>query len=252
MRKAMETAFPDGPRRCLPLPNEVVGNHVATGNAVLWYPSDGPTAPTRHMSVFWAGRETEPVPDLVGELAKAGILRRSVVEANTDAATQWLGPAVRTGQFVEHPTQYGHERGKFKVAIYESPLYSADFRYADAWGGSTSAFPSRVYDGPLPPADQSYLIPLTTPYAVSVVAAACLPETIDEVTSVETKTAWAGVPFVEAKVVYKPTPPAWMRTPAFSQAAIGPNTLSITATRRATLVFTIDGDKLVYVREDRP
>jgi len=255
VRDALAVAFPDGLQRCLSLPAAIVGNHVSRpGNAVLWYPATGPTAPDRHMFVFWAAREAEPVPTLVAELAKAGAVRRSVVEANTDVARQWLGPEVRDAMgFVEHPTQYGHDRASFKVAIYETPSYSPDFQYAyDRAGGAVAAFPSRVYDGPLPPPDQSYVIPLTTPYAVDLASGACLRETLDEVVSVETKPFWTGTPYVEAKVTFKPTAPAWMGTPAFREAALGPDTPSITAARSATLIFRIDGDKLVYVREDRP
>ena len=109
--------------RCLGLSSDVVGIHAGGGPraAAFFYPSTGPTDPLRRAYVFYAGPADAPVPELVQELAAAGKLRQSVVDATADFEEQ--GPALEsvspvTGLRVR-PIVYRHERKVLPVAIYE-------------------------------------------------------------------------------------------------------------------------------------
>ena len=255
VRDAIQSAFPDGGRRCIGLSNELVGVHVTPPpGGIIWYPSDGPTSPIRHMFAFYAAPENAPAPELVTEMTKAGVLRKEVVVATTDVASQRLGPqSVSSAGWATHPTLYSHDVRTLKVAIYETAPASSDFRYdikePISYGGVR--FPSRIDSTPLPPADTQYTVPLTEPYAVSLATAVCLKETLNKVVSAERKTLWTGDPYVEAVVTFRQEPAAWMRTPAFTKDAMQPNTPSLTADRRAIVLLRPEGEKLLYVREDR-
>ena len=112
------------------------------------------------------------------------------------------------------------------------------------------SFPSRLYDTPLPPPDQHYLVPTTTPYAVSMVTSACFRETLDGVDAIRDQTNFFRARTLEVDVRFGQHPPDWMRTPAFARAAIGPDTASITRPRQATVTLKVEGDTLSYLREE--
>lgn len=257
VRDAVAAKFPDGRRRCLRLSTDVVGLHVPQANGgTLFYPSTGPTSPTRHPFVFYAARDDDPVPDLAADLAGRGLLKRSVVEATVDTEVGSVGPEVRYGQngmFVSHPTVYRHTLRRFPVAIYEAAAASPDFGYEVRTPMLYVApnLPSRLYDGPPPPADMHYSVPTTEPYAISVVAAACFKEQVEAVSNVGPFATPFGLggPMLQADVTLSPEPPAWMLTPAFSRAALGPNTPPINKPRNVTVLLRQDGGRLTYVEE---
>jgi len=257
VRDAVAAKFPDGRRRCLRLSTDVVGLHVPQANGgTLFYPSTGPTSPTRHPFVFYAALDADPVPDLVADLAGRGLLKRSVVEATVDTEVGSVGPEVRYGQngmFVSHPTVYRHTLRRFPVAIYEAAAASPDFGYEVRTPMLYVApnLPSRLYDGPPPPADMHYSVPTTEPYAISVVAAACLKEQVEAVSNVRPFATPFGLggPMLQADLTLSPEPPAWMLTPAFSRAALGPNTAPINKPRTVTVLLRQDGGRLTYVEE---
>lgn len=259
VRDAVAAKFPDGRRRCLRLSADVAGIHIAQNNGgTLFYPSTGPTSPIRHTFVFYAARDDEPVPDLVADLAGRGLLKRSVVEATVDTELSSIGPEVRYGQngiFVSHPTVYRHTLRRFPVAIYETTSASPDLGYevrTPISYGSVN-LPSRLYDGPLPPADMHYLVPTTEPYAISVVVDACLKERVEAVSNVRpfaTRFGLGGT-MLQADVRVSPEPPAWMLTPTFSRAALGPTTAPINKPRTVTVLLRQEGGRLTYVEEQQ-
>ena len=112
-------------------------------------------------------------------------------------------------------------------------------------------FPSRTFSNPLPPGGQHYVIPTVSPYALSVVTAACAMEAPTDVENVRTIRNWIGQAGVKADVTFSQDSPAWMTTPAFSRAAPGQRRSAIGAPRRATILFTPGDDgKLTYMDED--
>ena len=254
VRDAIAARFPGGIRRCLILSPAMTGIHVPSPQGgVLWYLSDGPTSPDRHLFVLYAAPADDPVPDLVANLADAGVVHRVVVTATTDTQRQRLGAQTQDRNGISyHPTLFSHERGTFPVAIYETAPNNPAFRYQTI--GSLAygpRFPSRLYNTPLPPSDQSYTVPVTEPYAMSLVDAACLAETVDTVANVEQKTLWTGAPYVQAVVSFREEAPDWMRTPVFTRTVMTPDSPSVTAFRHATVLFSIRDGKLVYEEEER-
>ena len=257
VRDAVAARFPDGRRRCLRLPGDAVGLHVAQpAGGTLFYPSTGPTSPTRHPFIFHAAPADGAVPDLVADLAGRGLLKRSVVEATVDAEVGSVGPEVRdgpNGMFVSHPTVYRHTFRRFPVAIHETAAASPDFGYdvLTPIPYTPSNLPSRLYDVPLPPANVHYSVPTTEPYAISVVASACLKEQVGAVSNVKPFATLLGLggPMLQADVTLSPEPPAWMLTPTFSRAALGPNTAPIDKPHTVTVILRQDGGKLTYVEE---
>ncbi len=255
--RAIEAAYPNGHRRCLNLAGASVGIHVAAGFAeTLWLPSTGVTSPINHAFVFWASRADAQVPELVADLAERGIIKKATVDATVDAEGSQLGPQAISPQGIYyHPTIYRHRTMSFPVDIYTTKAFDDGFNYAlQTQAGPNFAqpvsFPSRLYDTPLPPSDQHYLVPTTTPYAVSVVTSACFLETLDGVDAIRDKVNFLGARTLEADVRFGQHPPDWMLTPAFGRAAIGPDTPSITRPRHATVVLKVEGDTLSYLSEE--
>ncbi len=112
-------------------------------------------------------------------------------------------------------------------------------------------FPSRTFSNPLPADGQHYVIPTVSPYALSVVTAACAMEAPTDVENVRTIHNWIGQAGVRADVTFSQDVPAWMTTPAFSRAAPGQRWSAIGAPRRATILFAPGDDgKLTYMGED--
>lgn len=252
---AIEAKYPGGQPRCLGLGN-LPGVHVAVqSDERLFYPSTGPTAPANHLFILYAARSGDPVPELVTDLAGRGMLTKVTVQATVDAETSGNGPQMvsATGIYF-HPTWYAHRTGSFAVDIYETPPFDVAFGYAvqapirRPWA-PIGSFPSRLYDGPLPPPDRHYAIPTIDPYAVSIATAACFRETIDRVTAIRIKEAINGDHFMEADVLFAEHPAEWMTTAAFRRAAMGPNTDSFTKPRLATVILKMSGDQLAYAYE---
>ena len=256
VRDAISAKFPDGKRRCLELSTGVVGIHVARGSGgTLYYPATGPTSPIRHPFVFYAAPASAPVPELVADLATRGVLKKEEVQATVDTVTSGLGPQIVSASGIySHEQWHKHQSSSFPVSIYETRQADDAFDYRVQASDrlsvlSSVSFPSRIYDGPLPPVDQDYLIPTITPYALSVVTAACFVETADRVTNIRQSQAFDGGQLMEADVTFDQAPAAWMLTPAFSRAALGNGTDSITKPRHATVVFRIVDGKLSYLQE---
>ena len=254
--QVIEAAFPNGHRRCLNFAGASVGIHVAAAfGETLWFPSTGVTSPINHAFVFWASRADAPVPELVADLAERGIIKKATVDATIDAEASQLGPQAISPQGIYyHPTIYRHRTSSFPVDIYTTKAFDDGFGFALQTQGPTFAqpasFPSRLYDTPLPPPDQHFLVPTTTPYAVSLAMSACFPETLDGVDAIRDKTNFLGARTLEADVRFGQHPPDWMLTPAFGRAAIGPDTPSITRPRHATVILKVDGDTLSYLSEE--
>ena len=106
-----------------------------------------------------------------------------------------------------------------------------------------------MYPGLLPPADTHYQVPVIEPYATGIVARACFPEETDRVLSIRKVTDLGGIDHVQADVQFFGRPPAWMATPAFRRAAMGPDTEPLDAPRRVTILFDLAANGLSYVRE---
>ena len=83
------------------------------------------------------------------------------------------------------------------------------------------------------------------------VASACLKEQVGAVSNVKPFATLLGLggPMLQADVALSPEPPAWMLTPTFSRAALGPNTAPIDRPRTVTVILRQDGGKLTYVEE---
>lgn len=248
--------FPNGKTRCLQLgnlPGIHVGQHVA---GTLYYPSAGPTSPINHLFVFYAARFGQPLPELVADLLDRGMLTKETVQATADQETSTVGPQVvsPTGNY-SNLTIYSHRSTSFSVEVYTTKPYDPALAYAiqmpvrQVWA-PTGSFPSRLYDVPLPANDRHYTIPTIDPFALSIVAGACLTETPDRVQEIRVKDAADGGHFAEADVLFEQHPPAWMTTRAFRRAALGPDVDWIDKPRLATIVFKMTGDgKLSYAYE---
>jgi len=260
VRDATAAKFPDGPRRCLGLAGAVVGVHLPTAAGANWFPSTGPTSPVRHAFLFYAALAADPVPELIGALAAAGVLHRTTVDWTVDTETSGPGPEVvgATG-YRYRPAAYHHEIAVILVGLYLTEPQAEEFEYQNEFVGYAPSpsmpptrLPSRMYDAPLPPADVHYQVPVVVPYVLSVAAAACYPETVAEVSDVRALHGWDGRERVEATVTFAPHPAAWMAAPAFRRAAVGPSTEPIDRLRRVVLAFepTWDGT-LNYVTEVR-
>ena len=255
---AIKAKFPDGQQRCLGISGDVVGMHVPQPpNGVLFYPSAGWTSPLRHLFVFWAGPANEPAPELAAMLAAQDVLKRVVVEATVDVKTTGMGPQVLTkAGYFTRVNWVHHERTAFPVAIYLTRRYDDRFAYeAHSIARNNYILPSlqsRAADGPLPPADEDYQLQMVTPYALSIVSAACTLETPSRVASVQDIHLWDGTPAVQAEVDYDTSAPPWMMAPAFTRAALGFNGASFAQSRRATIMFAVESGKLRYVEEKRP
>ncbi len=256
VRAAVVAKFPDGKPRCLSLSQEEVGIHVPTfRGAVPYYPPTGPTSPLRHLYVLYAALTKAPVPELVELLASVGIATRTDVEATVDLETTGPGPLVVSAPgWRSHPDWFRHEVRTRSVSIYRvadhDPRFAFDV-FTDA-RFSNGNFPSLVYGGPLPPADSHYVLPTRVPYALSVVNAACSTERVDAIENVRRAALWNGTPVVWADIVWRQDVPDWMRTPAFSRAAVQVGTEPVAGARRVSTVFSIAGEKLTYVEEERP
>lgn len=256
IRQAIRDRFPDGMRRCLQLSPETVGLHVpAVPGGTLYYPSSGLTSPLHHLFVLYAAPEGEPVPELVADLAKRGVVERAVIQATVDVEVHSLGPqVVSVAGISSHDEVYRHESRVVPVALYRTRSADAAFDYVvrASFGQppfSPPTFPSRVYGGALPPADQHYRIPTVEPYAVSIVAAACVRETPGRITNIREETAFNGEKLIKADVVLDGQAPDWMRTPAFRRAAFGAATPSTEGSRRTTVVLTVSHGRLRFARE---
>lgn len=256
IRQAIRDRFPDGMRRCLPLSPETVGTHVpAVPGGTLYYPSSGLTSPLRHLFLFYAAPEGEPVPELVADLAKRGVVERTVIQATVDVELHSLGPQVVSAAGIySHDEVYRHESRVVPVALYQTRSADEAFDYVvrASFGQpsfSPPTFPSRAYGGALPPAEQHYRIPTIEPYAVSIAAAACVKETPGRITNIREETAFNGERLVKADVVLDEQAPDWMRTPAFRRAAFGTVTPSTEGSRRTTIVLTVSDGRLRFARE---
>ena len=258
VRAAIAAKFPDGVRRCLGIASNVVGIHSDGGRDAtsFYYPGTGVTDPLRRAYVFYAAPAAAPVPELVQELVAAGKLHGTVVDATADHQLQVPGrEVVEPSGLRARPPAYRHEATVIPVAIYETAVQDPDFDYATRFplrgvmSYPAGGFPSRMYPGPLPPADTSYQIPTVEPYATSIVVRACVPETVGAVGAVREVHDLIGVAHVEADVEFDARPPAWMSTPAFHRATMGPDTPPMDALRRATILFDVAAGGLTYVRE---
>ncbi len=215
-----------------------------------WFPSAGSTSPLRHMFLLYAAQAADPVPELVGTLAAAGMLRRTTVEWRIDTETSGPGPEV-VGMAGHRywPNVRHHELAVTPVVLYETEPQSAEcdhhtgFDNSDPPSRPPSRLPSRRYGDPLPPADVHYRVPVVVPYALGVVTAACHPETVADASDVRALHGWDGSERIEATVTFDPHPPSWMAAPAFRRAAVGPSTEPIDQLRRVVVAFepTRDG-----------
>ena len=255
---ALKAKFPDGQRQCFGLSGDAVGIHMSLPfGATLFYPSTGPTAPTRHLFVFYAASATDPVPELVGMLADQGVLKKEQAEATIDVETTGLGPqTISKAGWYTHEDWYRHAVTRFPVDIYVTNGFDPRFSYDVHTSLQDVAyppqnFPSRTFSNPLPPDGQHYVILTVSPYALSVVTAACAMEAPTDVENVRTIHNWIGQAGVKADVTFSQDVPAWMTSPAFSRAAPGQRRTAIGAPRRATILFTPGDDgKLTYMDED--
>ena len=225
--------------------------------ATLFYPGTGPTAPTRHLFVFYAAPAGDPVPELVGMLIDQGVLKKEQAEATIDAETTGLGPqTISKAGWYTHENWFRHAVTRFAVDIYVTNGLDPHFSYAVHTSMLDPAyppqnFPSRTFANPLPPEGQHYVIPTISPYALSVVTAACAIEAPSDVENVRTFHNWIGAAGVKADVTFIQDVPAWMTTPAFSRAAPGQRRTAIGAPRRATILFApADDGTLTYSGED--
>ncbi len=223
---ALKAKFPDGQRQCFGLSGDTVGIHVSLPfGGTLFYPSKGPTAPTRHLFVFYAATATDPVPELVGLLTGQGVLKKEQVEATIDVETTGLGPqTISKAGWYTHEDWYRHAVTRFPVDIYVTNGFDPRFSYDVHTSLQDVAyppqnFPSRTFSNPLPADGQHYVIPTVSPYALSVVTAACAMEAPTDVENVRTIHNWIGQAGVRADVTFSQDVPAWMTTPAFSRAA---------------------------------
>ncbi len=255
-RAAVMAKFPDGQRRCMPLSREQVGIHVPNfRGSVPYYPATGPTSPLRHMFVLYAAPSRFPVPELVTLLAEAGLATKLEVQASADLETTGLGPVVVSAQgWRSHLAWFHHERRTMGVSIWLVPEGDPRFDYGVFTDArfSNGNFPSLVYGDPLPSVDVHYALPTRVPYALSVVSSACSTERVEAVTHARRTTLLNGMPVVWADVTWRQDVPDWMRTPAFSRAAVRGNTGSVQGLRTASTGFAVDGDRLTYVEEQRP
>lgn len=256
IRDAIKVKFPDGKRRCLGLSTDSIGIHVVQRlGETLYYPGAGPTSPVRHAFVFYAIPASAPVPELVADLTARGILKREEVQATVDTETSGLGPQIVSADGIySHQQWVRHKSNSFPVSIYETHPADDAFDYQVQASArlsilSSASFPSRIYDDPFPSADQHYAIPTIDPYALSIVTAACFEETVDQVANIRQSQAFGGGQLVEADVTFDQAPPSWMLTPAFSRAAIGNDTASITKPRHATVVLQVMDGRLSYLQE---
>ena len=258
VRAAIAAKFPNGMRRCLGIASNVVGIHADGGRDAtsFYYPGTGVTDPLRRAYVFYAAPDATPVPELVRELVAAGKLHETVVDATADRQVQVPGrEIVRPSGLRARLPAYRHGATVIPVAIYETAVQDSDFDYATRFPSRgvmsypAGGFPSRMYPGPLPPADTSYQVPTVEPYATSIVVRACVPETAGAVRAVREVHDLFGAAHVEADVEFDARSVAWMSTPAFHRATMGPDTLPMDAPRRATILFDVAGNGLAYVRE---
>jgi hypothetical protein len=256
VRAAIRERFAAGPRRCLGLAGDVVDIHVDPGRGgTFYYPSAGITSPLRHAYVFYAARDGAPVPELVRELVGLGLLHETVVTAAIDVESTGVGPRLVSASVHQGREQwFRHDTRAFPVAIYATAPQDGRFEYETRRTQSgrpfaPPGFPSRMYADPLPPPDRHYVIPIVEPYALGIVKAACFPETVGAVGTIRKVTSWGGDEFVHADVAFEEHPLAWMSSPAFRRAAIGSDTPSLTAPRRAVVSFREVAGKLTYVSE---
>jgi hypothetical protein len=254
---ALKAKFPGGQRQCFGLTGDTVGIHLNMPfGGMLFYPGAGPTAPTRHLFVFYASPSSEPVPELVEMLAAQGVIRKEQVEATIDVETTGLGPqTISKAGWYTHENWFHHALTRFPVDIYVTATADPRFQYEVHTSAQYVAyppqnFPSRTFSNPLPPEGRHYLIPTISPYALSVVTAACAIETPTDVEHVTTIHNWIGQAAVQADVTFTQHVAPWMTTPAFSRAAPGQREGAIGAPRRATILFTPgEGGKLTYMEE---
>lgn len=245
---ALRAKFPNGQQQCFGLSGDTVGIHISLPfGGTLFYPSTGPTAPTRHLFVLYAAPASEPVPELVGMLAEQGVIRKEQVQATVDVEATGLRPQTisKAGWFVHEPW-FRHTLTKFPVDIYVTAGFDSRFQYEVHTSLQDVAyppqnFPSRTFSNPLPPDGQHYVIPTVSPYALSVVTAACANET-PEVRAVKTVRNWIGQEGVQADVTFSEDVAPWMRTPAFSRAAPGQRQTAIGAPRHASILFIPNDD----------
>ena len=258
VRAAISAKYPDGMRRCLGIASNSVGIHAdgGPGTTAFYYPGTGITSPLRRAYVFYAAPAAAPVPDLVRELAAAGKLHETVVDATADRQLQVPGrEVVRPSGLRERLPAYRHEVAVIPVAIYETAGLDPDFDYLTRFplrgvmSYPAGGFPSRMYSGALPPSDTSYQIPTVEPYATNIVVRACVPEALGAVHAVREVRDLLGGAHVEADVEFDPRVPGWMATPAFRRAAMGPDTAPLDAPRRVTILFDVADGDLTYVRE---
>ena len=253
IQSAIAAAMQNGPRRCLLLEPDSVDIHVtAPPGASLIYPATGITAPLRHAFVLWAGPADGAVPALVADLAERGLLKRTLVDAvvhrEVPAAPPAGHAALRSGEW------FRHERTPLAVAIYETRGQDSAFEYnvrsvAFYTGVPGPSFPSEIVPDSGPPEGVEFMPPLAVPYSLSVVAAACLPETVASISNVRELQGWSADPDVLADVVFDEHPPDWMGTSAFRRAAFGRTTAPLDRPRRAVLVFRRTNGILGYVGE---
>ncbi len=254
---ALKAKFPDQ-RQCYGISQNEVGIHVSLPfGGTLFYPATGPTAPTRHLFVFYAAPAAEPVPELVGMLTKKGVLKKEQVQASIDVETTGLGPQTisKAGWFT-HGTWQHHALTTFPVDIYVTARHDPRFLYdvhtsLQNLAYSPGTFPSRTFPDPLPPDGTHYVIPTVTPYALSVVTSACAAETPTDVEDVKTVHNWIGQSAVQATVTFGEDVAPWMATPAFSRAAPGPRQTAIGAPRKAVILFSEGDDGTLTYREER-
>lgn len=239
---------------------DIVGLHLPTVAGANWFPSTGPTLPVRPAFLFYAAPAADPVPELIDALAAAGVLHRTMVDWTVDTETSGPDPEVvgATG-YRYRPAAYHHGIAVTPVGLYLTEPQAEEFEYRNEFSGYAPSpsmpptrLPSRMYDAPLPPADVHYQVPVVVPDALSMVTAACYPETVADVSDVRALHGWDGSERVEATVTFAPHPAAWMASPAFRRAAAGPSTEPIDRPRRMVLAFepTRDGT-LKYVTEVR-
>ncbi len=253
MIAAIQAKYPDGKPRCLGLGG--VGIHVRVAlNQTLYYPSIGPTSPLNHLFVLYAAPSADPVPELVADLARRGILAKVTVPATIDAETTGYGPPPNGGRVADGLGKWiSHRITRFDVDVYQTRPFDGSFGYETNTSAqylySSTSFPSRLYDVPLPPFDTHYAIPTVEPYALSVVTSVCFPETPDHVVGVQLKPTLDGGQYMEADIVFDEHPADWMSGPAFIRAAVTPNTPSLTKPRLATIVLAMRNGQLTYARE---
>ena len=257
MLAALKAKFPDQ-RQCYGISQDDVGIHVSLPfGGTLFYPATGPTAPTRHLFVFYAAPAADPVPELVGMLANEGVLKKEQVQASIDVETTGLGPQTisKAGWFA-HGTWQHHALTTFPVDIYVTARHDPRFLYDVHTSLQNLAyfpgtFPSRTFPNPLPPDGTHYVIPTVTPYALSVVTSVCAAETPTEVEDVKTVHNWIGQSAVQATVTFSEDVAPWMATPAFSRAAPAPRQAAIGAPRKAVILFSEGDDGTLTYREER-